>query len=218
MKIINRSLFVLLILVLPVICILAAANLTFRLPDVYRYEFSRSEVTKEIGLDLSQDELADFFSAYMFGDGDFQKTAWYMGRERPVFGRGEGTVMGQFRNLLNLSARVLAAAFLLALFSFWFLLRQDKKEALRIAWRAASVLYAACIVALFALFSFEELHTQLYEWYFVYSFDEADILPLLLSRAFFLENAVVVTVLSLIILAVGYSVTKRLTRPDRMFY
>ena len=220
MKIINRALFALLILAVPLTCMLAAVNLTFRLPDIYRYEFDRSGVIKEIGLsDVSSDELADFFSKYMTGSFDgFQFSAYYMGSERPIFGIGESAAMEQLRALLNGSAGCVLAMLALMVFVYAFLLRQGRKEAVRYAYKAGIVLYLLLSAGGAAVIFTPAADEFLMENIIFYQLKETDMLPQLLPKAFFVENEVVATLISLLILSFGYSVTKRFTRPDRMFY
>jgi hypothetical protein len=219
MTIFNRLLFGLLILIIPLIALATAANAVFRLPDIYRYEFNRSGVLSEINLEVSSDELSEFFSGYMFGSFDeFQITAFYMGRMRPIFSIGEGVAMEQMRTWLNESLVALCGMFFLMLFIYWFLLRQDRKEAVRIAYRAGMALYAAIAAGASVILLIDDLRQGVMESFFAYTFDESDILPQLLPPQFVSEGQLLIVVISLIILAVGHSVTKRLTRPDRMFY
>jgi hypothetical protein len=219
MKIVNRTLFVLLILSIPLVCILTALNISARVPDLYRYDFNRSQVVKDIGLDVSNDDLADFFSEYMFGTlKDFQYTAYYTGRERPIFGMGEGVIMDQIRSLLNLSVKLLCTMAALILFACWFLLRQGRKEAVRYAYYAGVGLYVLIVAGMIAAAWESSLLVKLFGEFFLYHFDESDLVPQILTPAIFMENAVVAAFISFIMLIAGFSIIKRLTRPDRMFY
>ncbi|MDR1573556.1 MAG: hypothetical protein LBS24_04550 [Clostridiales Family XIII bacterium] len=217
MKIINRTLFAILILTIPLICILAAVNVSARLPDIYRYEFNRSEIIGEMGLGVTSDELARFFSQYMLGTlDDFQYTD--VKRERPVFGIGEAVFMGRLRSLLNLSLFCLAGMVCFALFTYWFLLRQGRKEAVRFAYKAGMVLYAGLVAGIAFLLYKGDLLARAFDRFLLYRFEETDAVPQLLPPVIVLEIAVVAAVLSLIVLLAGYSITKRLTRVVGMFY
>ena len=220
MKIISKILLLILVPIIPSIPIIIAANITFRIPDIYRYEMNRSGITQEINLTEPTDNLARFFSDYMLGTLDsFQYTAFFMGRERPIFGIGEEAFMSQCRNVLNMSLVVLvlmAAAFL---FIVWFLFWRKEKQVVRIAYYAGSVLYAITGISLIAIILIDELRGKIYTKFAVYKFEETDLLPQLLSAGpFFSENLTVIIVISLIFITFGYSIIKRLTYPDRMFY
>jgi hypothetical protein len=217
MKIINRTLFVLLIWAIPLSCILAAVNLSARLPDVYRYELNRSEIVSEMELGVTNDELARFFSQYMLGTlDDFQ----YIDerRQRAIFGIGEAVFMGRLRSLMNMSALCLAATLCFAAFTYWFLLRQDRKEAVRFAYRAGMVLYAGLVAAVAALLYKREWSIHLFDRFLLYKFEETDVLPQVLPSVILPEIATAAAVLSLIMLLIGYSITKRMTRVVGMFY
>jgi hypothetical protein len=217
MKVINRTLFVLLILAIPLSCILAAVNVSARLPDVYRYELNRSEIISEMGLGVTKDELARFFSQYMLGTlDDFQ----YIDekRERAIFGIGEAVFMGRLRSLLNMSALCLTGMLCFIVFTYWFLLRQDRKEAVRFAYRAGMVLYAGLAALIAALLYKREWITSAFDRFLLYEFEETDALPQFLPSVILSEIAVVAAVLSLILLLAGHSITKKLTRVAGMFY
>jgi hypothetical protein len=217
MKFINRILFGLLILAIPLTCILTAGNLSARLPDVYRYEFNRSEIINDLGLGVTSDELARFFSQYMLGTlDDFQYTD--VKRERPIFGIGEAVFMDRLRSLMNTSLFFLAGMVVIVLFTYWFLLRQGRKEAIRIAYKAGAVLYAIMAAATAFLLYSHKFPANLLDDFFLYKFEETDVVPQLLPPVIILENALVSAVISLIMLLIGYSVTKRLTRVTSMFY
>jgi hypothetical protein len=217
MKLINRTLFGLLILAIPLTCILTAGNLSARLPDVYRYEFNRSEVINDLGLSVTSDELARFFSKYMTGTlDDFQYTD--VKRDRPIFGIGEGVFMDRLRSLMNISLIFLAGTVAIVFFTYWFLLRQGRKEAIRIAYKAGAVLYAVIAAATAFLLYSHTFPANLPDDFFLYTFEETDVVPQLLPPVIILEHALVSAALSLIMLLIGYSVTKRLTRVTSMFY
>ncbi|MDR2088264.1 MAG: hypothetical protein LBP73_02795 [Clostridiales Family XIII bacterium] len=217
MKIINRTLFVLLILTIPLSAILTAVNLSARLPDIYRYEFNRSEIVSEMGLGVTNDELARFFSEYMLGTlEDFQYTD--VKRERPIFGIGEAVFMDRLRSLLNVSLLSLAVMVCFIAFTYWFLLRQDRKEAVRFAYRAGMVLYAGLAAGIAFLLYKREAVTRSLDRFLLYRFEETDVVPQLLPPVILFEVAAVAAVVSLVVLLIGYSITKRLTRVVGMFY
>jgi hypothetical protein len=219
MKIINRILFAFLILAIPLAAVLASVNVSFRLPDIYRYEFNRSGVLSEVSLEVSSEKLANFFSGYMTGKlDDFQTTEFYMGRLRPIFSIGEATAMDQARTLLNRSLGAFFALLLLILCSCAILLRQDRKEAVRFAYRAGFVMYLLLYAGMGAAVLVDELRDRIIASFFLYKFDESDMLPQLLPHQFLAENLVVAAVISIVLMTAGYSAVKRMTRPDRMFY
>jgi hypothetical protein len=170
-----------------------------------------------MGLGVTSDELARFFSQYMLGAlDDFQYTD--IKRDRPIFGIGEAVFMDRLRNLLNMSLFCLIVMICFILFAYWFLLRQDRKEAVSIAYRAGSVLYVLMAAGIAFLLYNRDLPERMLGSFFLYKFEETDVVPQLLPSVIVLENAFVSAGISLIILLAGYSITKRLTRVVGMFY
>ena len=220
MKIISRLLLLILIPIIPSISIITAANITFRIPDIYRYEMNRNGITQEINLNESADNLGQFFSDYMLGILDnFQYTAFFMGRERPIFNIGEEAFMSQCRGILNSSLVFLilmAAAFI---FIVWFLFWRKEKQILRIAYYAGSISHIIMAALLAVISVVDEMREKIYIEFAIYKFEETDLLPQLLPASpFFTENIVVIIIISLILTVLGYSIIKRFTYPDRMFY
>jgi uncharacterized membrane protein len=188
------------------------------MPDLYKYEFDKSEITEEIGLNLSNDDLADFFSKYMFGTlRDFQLTAELQGREKPVFGIGEIAVMSRLRSSLNQVFFVLCAMLAMTLFVYGFSLRKNLKEELRQAYKRGVIFYICFVVACCIMFYAGNIREQIFYRMFFYTFQPDDILPALLLGSFVNLNIITAVAVSAIILAVGASVTWRLTKPDLMF-
>jgi hypothetical protein len=147
---------------------------------------------------------------------DFQYTD--LRRDGPIFGIGEAVFMGRLRNLLNMSLLCLAGASCFILFTYWFLLRQDRKEAVRLAYKAGACLYAVMAAGIAFLIFDREIMEGALDGFFLYEFEETDVVPQLLPPVIVVEIAVMAAVISLIILPVGYSITKRLTRVVGMFY
>lgn len=219
MRIANRIFLILLIIIIPFTSIFAAMNLTWRLPDLYRYEFNRSEVTSEVNLSVSSDTLANFFSEYMLGKLDgFQLTAEYRGRERAVFGQGEASVMEQFRGVLNITFILLCVMFVAIILLYIYLLRNKHKEELRFAYKVGSIVYIAVMALFCIVLSIGSLREKIFDLGLAYSFGEDDILQEMLSVSFLHESLLAVTVISLILMVVGGSITWNLSKPERIFW
>ncbi|MDR2156703.1 MAG: hypothetical protein LBO81_02845, partial [Clostridiales Family XIII bacterium] len=89
-------------LTVPISAIFFAANLVFRLPDLYNFDISRTVVAEDIELKTKTDAIGDLISDYMFHRTDyFQLRAEYQGREKPVFSINDGMNIGRYRTLLD---------------------------------------------------------------------------------------------------------------------
>jgi hypothetical protein len=60
MSIFNRIIFFIIAASIPVVCILSAFNIVFRMPDLYIYEFNKNQIADEIDLGMKDDELGEF--------------------------------------------------------------------------------------------------------------------------------------------------------------
>ena len=89
MKIGYKIILVILTVCIPFVTLITAFNVVLRMPDLYVYEFNNTEITSEIDLEMTGDELGHFFSDFMFGKQDeFKLYAEYRGREQAVFWHG----------------------------------------------------------------------------------------------------------------------------------
>ena len=70
MRVLVRILIGILVLCIPIVSILAAANLITRAPDLYSFEFTRSQVLTENKIRIDEKELSEYISDFMLGKED----------------------------------------------------------------------------------------------------------------------------------------------------
>lgn len=214
-----RILLIVIAISLPVVSVISAFNIVFRLPDLYVYEFNRMEIANEIDLGIQDEELGRFFSDFMMGKEDeFDLFTEYREREQSVFGTVEQTNMENARKLLNYSLYILGAGAFLVLLSYSILLFKKKKYELRISFKAGIVVFTLSLLSLFVAFYFDQTRTFLYELIFTNPFGADDVLPMMLTEQFAQLSLVAASVVGLVILVILASVTWRLTKPRRMFW
>lgn len=219
MSIIYRILFFVIAITIPVVSIVSAFNIVFRLPDLYVYEFNRIQVANEIDLGMEDDELGRFFSDFMKGQKeDFELFTEYRDREQSVFGAVEQTNMEHARRLLNYSLYILGGGAFLILLSYCIFLVKKKKYELRISFKGGILVFTLLLVFLFAAFYFEQTRIFLYGLIFISPFGADDVLPLMLTEQFAQISLVAIAAVGLVILVILASVTWRLTKPRRMFW
>lgn len=219
MSIFNRILFFIIAISIPVVCILSAFNIVFRMPDLYIYEFNKNQIADEIDLGMKDDELGEFFSDFMMGKKDnFDLFTEYRDREQDVFGTVEQINMENARRLLNDSVYILGGAGVLAVFGCFIYLIKKRKQEFRIAYKGGILVYTILMVVLFILFNIDQTKEFLYRLIFINPFGTDDVLPLMLTEQFAQMSLVAITAISLILLVVLASVIWRLTKPRRMFW
>lgn len=218
MKMMYRILMVILVICIPIATILAAYNAVLRLPDLYTYQFNDAQVTKEIGLKLSGEELGEFFSDYMLGkEESFSLVADFREREQEVFALHEQLTMTHIRGLLDISLWVFAAAAFLIFLIYGISLRKKKKISLRSAYKFSAFLYLFLAGLNLAVFYYPAIRQKISAFLFQMPFGEEDVLPLMLTEAFARNSMLAALAGGMVLLIVLGSITWRLTRPRRMF-
>jgi len=219
MSIFYRILFIIIAVSIPVVSILSAFNVVFRLPDIYVYEFNRNQIADEIDLGISDEELGQFFSEFMKGkEDDFDLFTEYRDREQAVFGTVEQINMENARGLLNYSLYIIGGAAFLAILSYAIFLVKKKKQELRIAFKGGILAFTVMLVLFYVVFYFDQTRAFLYRLIFINQFGADDALPLMLTEQFARMSLVAVSAVALVILVILTSITWRLTKPRRMFW
>jgi hypothetical protein len=219
MNIFDRILFIVIAVCIPVIAIFGALNVVFRMPDLYIYEFTNNEITKEIGVGIKDEELGQFFSDFMTDRKEtFSLVAEYEDGEQQVFAKNEQLSMENARKLLNDSLFLIGGAAVLAIASYWILLIKKYKYELRVAFKGGIAVFAALQVLIYSLLFIKGIRAFLHNLIFNGTFGKDNSLPQMLTPHFgnlgvFASSAVAVVLMILLT-----SLTWRLTKPRRMFW
>ena len=218
MKVIRRLLAGLLIVIIPCIAIGISANILTRLPDVYAFQFTRSQITEEIELTAKPAELAALFSSYLFGKAPaFELVSEYQGREQQIFTMREQIGMEKVKQHLN---RLLLLVLLLipaSLILIYWLIKRGEKELIRTAYK-----YAVLFFGIFWLWTLLApingfLGGSVLKLIFGSGFDGESVLGLLLSRDFLVTWFYFNFIASSIILFILGNIIWRYTKERRMF-
>lgn len=214
-----RILFSVIAVCIPVVCIFGAANIVYRMPDLYVYEFNKNQIADEISLGIKDDELGQFFSDFMSGkEKDFDLFAEYRDREQSVFGTVEQINMENARKLLDRTLYILICAAALALASTGVYLLKKKKYELRTAYKGGIIAYSVLIILILITFSFGQVKSFLNRSVFPNHFGADDVLPQMLTEKFAQMSLIAIAVVSLVILIILVSAVWRVTKPRRMFW
>lgn len=217
MRLLRRFLILLIIMMIPVISISAAGNIMTRLPDIYAYEFTKSQVQEAIGLDADVEKLSGLFSGYFTGGtAEFQIVAEYQGREKAVFTTAEQIGMQNVKKILDiaLAAGALMAALSAAIIYFFISIRQ--KERIRSAFKISAVLFVALWVALIAAVM-SQAGPDFLQGLFAGEFDPEGVLGMLLSGGFLKTWLIFNVIGSGILMFIIGMIVFRVTKERRMF-
>ena len=218
MKVVYHFFLLVLIICIPLISIFAAFNVVLRMPDLYVYEFNKTEITKEIKLNIENDELGGVFSDFMLGKNKvFQLNAEYEGRELEIFSINDQKNMENLRHLLNIMLIVMGVMFVITFISYWILISMKNKLDIRNAFKGGVILYSSITILSFLAFYISFLRDIIYKFIFISPMKEDSVLSLMLTKHFANDCLIAGSVIAAIILIIFASITWNLTKPRRMF-
>lgn len=218
MNVFDRILFIVIAVCIPVITVFGAVNVVLRMPDLYTYEFTNKEITKEIDLGIKDEELGQFFSDFMTDSKKpFSLVAEYADREQQVFSKNEQLSMENMRKLLNNSLFIIGGALVLAVGSYWILLMKKYKYELRVAFKGGIAVFAALQVMIYILFFMNVSRAFFYNLIFTGTFGKDDALPHMLTQHFGNLSVFASSAVAIVFMIILASLTWRLTKPRRMF-
>ena len=149
LKFLCRLLVFLLSITIAFTAILLAENLITRFPDIYVYEFNKTQVMDQIELVYDEQKLGDLISDYLFGKTDvFQITAEYKGRELEVFSNLDQISMDKLRGTLNVHLIIGLAALIASAGMAYIMIRRGWKIHVRRAYNYALGIFSSFWVAL----------------------------------------------------------------------
>ncbi|MDD2215213.1 MAG: DUF1461 domain-containing protein [Eubacteriales bacterium] len=210
MRLLLRVLFAVLIFCLPVFSILAAENLICRAPDLYTYEFTKTQITREARIGVSERDLGEFFSDYFLGKKEeFSYITEYQDREQDLFNLRESNVMRNIRELLNHLTLFMFGVVLITIAAYWILLHYNRKEGIRLAFKWSLVFYGILWVT-FGLI--------LFPWAPFKSLETEDLLLRLITSGFITDWFLAGIFISAVVMGILGSITWKLTKPRRMFW
>lgn len=180
------SLFIIILTInIALISIFGGTNLVTRYPDLYSFEFTNTEAFKESDLVYDEEELANIFSKYLFGEiSDFQIVAEYQGREVEVFSNQEQIGMQNLKNLLNYTFVITLIALLISLLIILYMLKRGWKIFIRRAYNYSLGLFTIFWIAIWISF-FAGWFSKLTNYYIITGINDSEtVLGLLINNGF----------------------------------
>ncbi|MDR0851872.1 MAG: DUF1461 domain-containing protein [Clostridiales Family XIII bacterium] len=202
----------------PLIALSFAGNVIFRIPDLYSFDLERTLVAEDINLNAQSGEIASLLSDYMMHKrDDFQIRTEYQGIEKPVFTLNDGLAVGRYRAFLDTTFAAFCVMFPLFIAFFILLYHLGRKRYLRRAYWGGIALFFVLLLGMAELVRSAALRFMLLHDVLKVNFGIGDVLPQLFGDGYRLEVFIAVFVISVILIIVGNSVTRILTRDERLF-
>ena len=217
-----RQLLSLLVIMLTInimlIAIFAGANLVTRYPDLYSFEFTNTEVFKEIDLVFDEEELADIFSKYLFGDiADFQIVAEYQGREVEVFSNQEQIGMQNLKTLLNYILTITLIALLISILIIFYMIRKGWKIFVRRSYNYSLVLFAIFWLAIWIAY-FSGWFSKFINYYIIIGINDSEtVLGMLINSGFQRDWLFFTMIAASVFIIIVRMIIWKYTKERRMF-
>jgi hypothetical protein len=211
-------LIIILTINIALIAIFTGTNLITRYPDLYSFEFTNTEIFNEIDLVYDEDELANIFSNYLFGEiSDFQIVAEYQGREVEVFSNQEQIGMQNLKTLLNyifiISIIILPISILIVL----FMIRKGWKVLVRRAYNYSLGLFGIFWVAIWISY-FAGWFSKLTNYYIITGINDSEtVLGLLINTGFQRDWLLFTMIASSVFMLIMRMIIWKYTKERRMF-
>ncbi|MDD4564730.1 MAG: DUF1461 domain-containing protein [Eubacteriales bacterium] len=219
MRVFLRVISVIIAVCVPIVVMLGASNIVFRMPDIYTYEFRSMETVRELNFSITDDELGHFFSDFMRGKNEkFELFIDYEDREQSVFGPNEQLNMDNARRLLNYTVYAFGVSALLLIIGYWVLLNKKRKSELRTAFKGGIAVFASLQILLYVLFFYDNTRSFFYNLIFTNPYGADDLLPLILTKHVAKICIYANSIAAIVIMLIFFSVTWRLTKPRRIFW
>jgi hypothetical protein len=218
LKVIRRLLVGLLIVVIPCIAIGISANILTRLPDLYDFQFTKSQITEEIELTAKPAELAALFSSYLSGKTPaFEFVSEYQGREQQIFTMRDQIGMAKIKQHLNGLLLLVMLMIPIGILLIYWLIKRGAKELIRTAYKYAVLFFGVFWLWILLAPINGFLGSSVLKLIFGSGFDGESLLGLLLSRDFMVNWFYFNFIASAIILFILGNIIWHYTKERRMF-
>lgn len=198
--------------------IFGAINIIYRIPDFFRFEFDRLEVSRSLDIEISDENLGGFFSEYMLhGLDDFSLVTEYQGIKRELFNDIEAGMMSNFRTLLDVLLVVCIVALIIIVALIVILQFNKMSKQLRLSLNIGLIVYIVVMAGLAIYFNVYAGDAALVSAFAGAQFSHGDLLQQMFDERFTLEATIAVCVISFIILMIIRYTVWKLTEQKGIF-
>jgi len=203
----------------PVFALSASANLIFRIPDVYSFDLSRSNILKDKNLSVKPGDVGGHINSYMLHKtDDFSLTAESKGKKLELFSQKDRDTMMSLRAFLDRTIPFGVTGLGLMIFCFVILFFMERNIHIR---RSFNIGFCISLLSL-GFFAFAIIYDPVREsvWkdHLGVTLGSTDKLPLLFGDGFFITCLIAGSAISIVILLSLASAVFAMTRNrEKMF-
>jgi hypothetical protein len=204
---------------LPLIAYFAAANVVFRVPDIYSFDLNRTEVlNKELMLETTPAKIGNLLSDYMLHKTDrFRMTANFKGSKSNVFTITDTIMIARSRAMLDKMFVAMGAMLVFSGLILGLMVKADKWKAIRRGVKAGFAFYGLGIFGFLLFIYSQTMRTNFFAKFMKVGFTDFDTLPQMFGGFYRLEAIAVLILLATILMFIWRSIVWNLTKGEKMF-
>jgi hypothetical protein len=193
--------------------LLAGLNISFKLPDIYGFDLSRTAAANELQYAGMNEEIATIMSDYLRHKTDsFTLNTEKDGETVSVFTDNDAKSMKKYRDALDVSATAMFVLLPISVFGYLIIFLLRRKAALKYSIRAAFIVYFGSAASVASVMLSKVGAASFAADIIGVSTERNDILPQMFGWGFFAEMFAVAIGISLIAMFFIFALTARLLR------
>ncbi len=191
---------------LPLMIVCLVANLVFRLPDVYEYSLTSSNILQNTSLSTTKEEVQKAFSDFMQGKTDelklIEKTEY---KPEDIFSKEDKEAMKSLRTFLNVLLVIGLFSLFITFVVYFFMIRWRVKGIFMDRYKQSLWVFIGVEILNVTIKFVDPLWKHIYGLFMRTSFKEGDNMVLLLGDAFPKQVALFELIVGSVVMAlVGY--------------
>lgn len=215
---VHKLMIIMLALAAPLVSIFGALNAVFRMPDFFRFEFDRLEVSKSLDLAVSDSELGGFFSDFMIHKLDvFSLVTDYQGIVRELFTDSEASLMNNFRVMLDASLIIAVVFLILMVFIIIIMYINIMAKDLRLSLNISLGIYIVSLVLLAIYFNVTDGDVFLVGGLLNGALTVDNLLPQMFDERFTMDASIAIFAISFIVMMIIRYVVWKMTAQKGIF-
>ena len=215
----TKILAILLAIFIPLTSLLLAANIVFRVPDLYNFEINRTSALEEAEISVDEDgAIGELISSYMFHKTDtFQILHEFHGGKVGLFTDNDKQAIEKYRAFMDKTFILLVIIFVISIGGFIFMCATKWIRRLRKAYNVAFLFYIAILLGSIAVFLNTEAFASLVNKILGVTLGGNDVLIMIFPPSLVTVSGLAIIAISLLVMLVGNSIVRYLTKDYRMF-
>ena len=213
---------VLLIFFIPIMIFCFANNIVLRMPDAYQFSFKSTEILRENGIDVSEDNMGKFISSYML----YRQEEFQLREDQElediegefIFTRNDQIAAESIRTVLNVLLAVGVIFLIYNVITYILFIKNGFKAILRNHFRISLIVLGILMILPIVAYNIPVISDIINNFVYGITFNEADMIPIILGRNFVKAYIFSLEVVMIVLVGFFAYITWIKTKPRRMFW